>query len=80
MIRERLLEDLAQFEVNLGRGEDAIARQEQIVADLEQMGHTELEQKARQVLTTFRDLQKDLLRDVGRLRREIGHEALGQDR
>lgn len=55
---------------------DAIARQEQIVAELEQLGQAGLEQKARQVLATFRELQNAYLRDLGRLRREIEHEGL----
>jgi hypothetical protein len=76
MIRERLLKDLAHIERHLTRGEDAIARQEQIVAELEQLGQAGLEQKARQVLATFRELQNAYLRDLGRLRREIGHEGL----
>ena len=76
MDQERLLKDLAQVEHHLLRGEEAIARQEQIAAALEQMGQAELEQKARQVLATFRDVQKNLFRDLGRIRREIEHATL----
>jgi hypothetical protein len=45
MIRERLLKDLANIERHLTRGEDAIARQEQIVAELEQLGLAGLDRR-----------------------------------
>lgn len=62
---------LAEAEDHVAVGEKHIARQKDIVAELERDGHAEAAQTARDLLATFEITQKAHIDDRDRLRAEL---------
>jgi len=70
MDRAILKEHLAQAERHASRGKQHLARQEEIIAELDRDGHDTTE--ARKVLATLRQTQVLHEQEVERLLRELG--------
>jgi len=70
---ERLMIErhLAQAETHVVQGESHLARQKEIVAELERDGHEEAAQAARDLLATFELTQQSHVEDRDRLREEL---------
>jgi hypothetical protein len=72
------MEDRAMIERHLAlaeghaiRGEGHIARQREIVAEMERDGHVDAAETARELLATFEETQKSHVEDRDRLRAEL---------
>ena len=71
MNRDRLLKDLDQVNRLIVRGEENIARQQQIITDLTERGHATYANEARRLLATFEGLQKQHFDHRDKLLREL---------
>jgi hypothetical protein len=70
MDRAVLEQSLAQAEMHVAKGEDIVARQREIVAELAKDGHDV--RSARELLTLFETTQALLIADRDRIRDELG--------
>ena len=70
MDREHILERIAETERHINLGEQHLARQRQIIAELERDGHDA--SQARHLLRTFEDTQALHAVDLERLYFELG--------
>jgi hypothetical protein len=75
MDRHQIAEHFALAELHVAQGEDTIARQQQLIAELNRHGHdTRL---ATELLTTFEQTQNAHLLDRERLRAEFSKSIAG---
>ncbi len=70
--RVQLREHLALAERHVAEGERVVARQREIVAELERDGHDAAAAQARQLLAQFEELLALHVADRDRLRKELG--------